>query len=187
MTNWQLQPLDPTVDTGLYHEAYYWRAHKTHLQVDRMPLEMFTADDPTHLTVGLFAPDLVAVYFLREWEPRRYEAHFTSKRGTSRQLLLEAGANLLRIILSYADEVSALIVPANRALRQFVTELGFERVGMMQFFCCTDVSKEPTISVRNQRRFIKYVKHRNPLGIERPYTEIQSDIHKQRQVSADCT
>ncbi len=75
----RLQLLDPTTDRHLFETAYGWRKAKKHLSPPRIDFETFTDTDPTHLTVGLFNGDLLAIYFLQEWQPRHFEAHFTSR------------------------------------------------------------------------------------------------------------
>ena len=95
-----LRPLDPIDDLELYREAYDWRPKpKRHTSAPQLPFESFTEINPTHLTIGLFNGELLAVYFLREWEPTKYEAHFTSRRGAPRETLLLGAKAILNLML----------------------------------------------------------------------------------------
>jgi hypothetical protein len=142
-----LRPLDPIDDLELYREAYDWRqTPKRHTSAPQLPFESFIDNDPTHLTIGLFNGELLAVYFLREWEPTKYEAHFTSKKNVPRETLLLGAKAILNLMLDNgATEVDALILPTNKPLRQFVTDLGMEYVEDLDF---KYVSNETTESVR---------------------------------------
>jgi len=160
MDDLRLQPLDPVVDLELYRIAYNWRSTpKRHTSAPQLPFEAFTEINPTHLTIGLFNGDLLAIYFLREWEPTKYEAHFTSKRGVPRETLLLGAKAILNLMLDNgATEVAALILPTNRPLRQFVTELGMTKESHVIFTCITE-TQGGSIEQRNKRPvFIKYVK-----------------------------
>lgn len=132
-----LRALDPDQDLELFKLAYSWRAKpKRHTQPDRMDFSDFAAPDPSQIVMGLFKGELVAVYLFREWEQGKYEAHFTSKRGTPRTHVL-AGAR--RILTWFMDngavEVSCFVRPRNRAVRRFVTELGFGVESRVIFAC----------------------------------------------------
>jgi hypothetical protein len=170
-----LRLLDPQSDLELFERAFRWRTPKKHLAgVGQMPFETFI--DSQHLVFGLFDPELIAVYFYREWEPARFEAHFTSRKGVKRETLLWGGAATVGMILKYGgEEVDALILPANKPLRDFVTHLGFRRIGLIEF-TCVETTQGDTISPRNQRqRFIKYVKMKEvtPLGSFRHHPKEQ--------------
>jgi len=124
-----------------------------------MPFETFTDTDPTHLTIGLFNGELLAVYFLREWEPARYEAHFTSRKGVPRETLLWGARQVMNLVLSNGGaEICALVLAENRPLRQFVTELGLQRVGMMRFTSCQNDTEASSIANKRNHRdvFVKY-------------------------------
>jgi hypothetical protein len=154
----KLLPLNPETDLELFKVAYNWRTKKRRISGPQMSFEAFSEINPTHLTVGLFNGELLAVYFLREWEPAKYEAHFTSKRGVSRETLLWGAKTILDLMLvNGAAEVVALIVPQNRALRRFVTQIGMGRESVC-LFSCTDELNVCSIAPRNQRMFIKYAK-----------------------------
>lgn len=154
----ELRLLEPNTDIDLYRTAFEWREHKRHTSAPSMSFETFSSTDPTHLTFGLFNGKLIAVYFLREWKPAYYEAHFTSRKNVSRETLLQGARAVLNLLLTNgAEEVGALILPANRPLRQFVTELGMKYVSRVFFTCLKDLDEcifyPPS---RNQRSFLKY-------------------------------
>jgi hypothetical protein len=79
-----------------------------------------------------------------------------------RETVLAGGKQVLDLILSNGGEqVDALILPVNRPLRRFVTQLGFTQVGHCEFSTCEDLLKGSSILTRNQRReqmFVRYAK-----------------------------
>jgi hypothetical protein len=179
----KLRLLDPVDDFACYRTAWNWRKPKKHISAQQMSFETFFSADPLHLTIGLFNPKLLAVYFFQEWQPRHFEGHFTSKKGVSREILLRGAREILDLMLTNgADEVSALIRPENKPLRQFVTDLGMKYVGR-ELFTCVDDMNRVILTQRNQRKvYVKYVKmkddplfgsfrqnsevHTNPIGAE---------------------
>jgi hypothetical protein len=185
MEDLRLQLLQPETDLELFKTSWGWRTPKGHISAEQMPFETYSATNATHLTVGLFNGELIAVYFFVEWAPLRYEGHFTSKRGVPRETLLVGARAILNGLLSNgALEVSALIRPANKPLRQFVTDLGMVKVGCVEFTCIEDIQQCIFYAPRNQRSkvYVKYVKmkddplfgpfrqnsevHTNPIGAE---------------------
>ena len=161
MSDLELKLLDPATDLDLFREAYYWRPErKKHVQPDRMSFEVFSSDDPSHIAVGAFNGEFLAVFFFHEFEPGKFESHFTSRRGTSRDTLLTAARQTIDHFLDNgATELTAWIVARNRPLRAFVEQLGFvtqeRRVIPAHFFPCVqgDVSLN---SVAVERNFVKY-------------------------------
>ena len=173
-----LRLLEPETDLDLYREAFNWRTHKQHTSAPSMAFETFSSTDPTHLTFGLFNEELIAVYFLREWKPAHYEAHMTSRKNAPRETLLEGARAVLNLLLTNgAEEVGALILPSNRPLRRFVTQLGMARIATMKFLHCADISDGGTIQPRNLRTFVKYIKMKDesPVGPFRPQTNFHAD------------
>jgi hypothetical protein len=66
------------------------------------------------------------MFLLYEDEPSRFSAHFTSKRGTSRETLIEAGLKIRDAFMENgAIELSAWITRRNLALRGYLESLGF--------------------------------------------------------------
>ncbi len=172
----KLRLLDPVADIELFRESWLWRTPKRHISAEQMSFETFAANDPTHLTVGWFNSELLAVYFFQEWQPKCFEGHFSSKKGTSREILLRGAREILNLMLTNgADEVSALIRPENKPLRQFVTDLGMKYVGRELFTCVNDMNNV-ILTQRNQRKvYVKYVKMKDapPLGIKRQEASFQ--------------
>jgi len=147
-----LRLLDPIADRDLFVTAYEFRQPKKHLSAPRIDFETFIDTNPTHLTIGLFNGELQVVYFFQEFQPRHFDAHFTSRKGVSRETVLEGGRQVLDLILSNGgEEVSALILPVNRPLRQFVAELGMARIGTMLFTSVDDLAEDS-----KPRVFLKY-------------------------------
>jgi hypothetical protein len=157
-----LRLLEPEKDLDLYRQAFEWRKPKKHLSPPRIDWEDFTANSPTNLTIGLFNGELQALYFFQEYYPRHFEAHFTTRKGVSRETVLQGGKQVLDLILSNGGEqVDALVLTINRPLRCFVTQLGFTQVGHCEFSTCEDLLKGSSIQARNQRReqmFVRYAK-----------------------------
>jgi len=158
MEDLQLRLLEPETDLDLFRLAFSWRTPKKHLSGPQMSFEAFSETNPTHLTIGLFNGELLAVYFLREYDPARYEAHFTSKKGVPRDVLLQGARAVINLLLDNgAAEICALVLAANCPLRRFATDLGMKRECVIKFSSCAEMIQESSIQTRNQRGFfIKY-------------------------------
>lgn len=167
MSDLELKLLDPLTDIELFREAYNWRPKsKKHVQPDRMPFEVFSAPDPSHIAVGAFNGEFLAVFFFHEFEAGKFEAHFTSKRGVSREDLLAAARQTMNYFLENgARELTAWIVERNRPLRAFVEDLGFteqeHRVIPTELSTCAQ-EKGSLNSVSVERNFVKYAKRALP-------------------------
>ena len=123
----ELRSLDHQTDLDLFRESYSWRpAYRSRLQPDRAPFETFIADDPKQIVVGLFNGDLQAVYVTYEFEPGKFETHYTSHRKAPRENVLWGAQQILNIMLSNgAEEVLAYVSPQNKPLCRFVQDIGF--------------------------------------------------------------
>lgn len=161
---YELRLLDPASDLPLFEEAYEWRSRlKKHAQPDRMSFETFT--DPAALAIGLFNGEFCAVYWLWETEPKCFEAHFTSKRGTPRSLLLTGAGEVIENILAHSGtEIHAWVTTRNGALRHFLKDLQFVAQEESQI-TCQPVSGCPTLPTDahlEHRSFVKYVLRTTP-------------------------
>ncbi len=163
MSDLELKLLDPLTDVDLFREAYQWRLRpKRHIQPDRMPFETFSGTDSTHIVVGAFNGEFLAVFFFHEFEPGCFESHFTSKRGVSRDTLLMAARQTVTYFLENgARELTAWIVERNRPLRTFVEHLGFTEQERVSLFPCTQDDTHLN-SVSSERNFVKYAISRKP-------------------------
>jgi hypothetical protein len=124
----EMRGLDPVSDLGLLHEAYIWRANQNlpHLRPGRMPFEQWLESDSPQVIMGLFNGEFLAVYLIKEFDTGKFDLHFTSKRGVSRQHLVAGGVQVTNwLVENGALEVSALIVKRNRPLRQFLEDCGY--------------------------------------------------------------
>lgn len=149
-----LRLLQPEQDVDLFRRAYDWRGQKKHVQPDRMPFEVFSAPDPSHIAVGLFNGELLAVYFLHEIEPSKFQAHFTSQRGVSRQVLLNGAQKVIKAFLENgATQIEAWIQERNRPLRRFVETLGFLETETCAF------TKNKDLDSCSVSAFVKYVRY----------------------------
>jgi hypothetical protein len=157
LSDLELKLLDPLTDLDLFREAYNWRTRpKKHVQPDRMPFEVFSSADPSHIAVGAFNGEFLAVFFFHEFEPGCFEAHFTSKRGVSRETLLTAARETMSCFFENgARELTAWIVERNRPLRSFVESLGFAQQEGVSFFPCAQ-DNTTLNSVGDERNFVKY-------------------------------
>lgn len=91
-----------------------------------MPFEDFVAPNPTQSVIGLFNGEFLAAYMVREYAPRYYDMHFTSKRRAPRQYLVAGGIQITNwLIENGAIEVSAIIMARNRALKEFLEDCGY--------------------------------------------------------------
>ncbi len=126
-----LRALDPTTELHLFHEAYNWRPrYKPHLQVGRMSFETFSSPSPSQVVLGLFNPELRAVYFFSEESPNVFEAHFTAKRGTDKGVVFAGAKTALDWFLGHGATVTASILEQNRPVRLFVEAMGFQVRGL---------------------------------------------------------
>lgn len=172
-----LRLLDPLTDQPLFAAAYNWRsAPKRHTQPDRLPFAVFADNNPAHLAIGLFNGELQAVYFMIEVEPSIYEAHFTSQRNVSREVLLEGAQQVADAVLSNGgSEIHAWVTPRNKPLQSFLGALGFTATGSQIFPCQNDTDGASLSSDRNQRMFVKYSLQVDDHRIKRHQAEVNPE------------
>lgn len=158
----ELRILDPQRDLDLFRESYGWRPKpKRHIQPDRGSFKDFIDTDPRQIVVGVFNGSFIAAFLLYEWQPAHYEAHFTSKRGTPRESLIEGGKMIRDAFLQNgAQELCAWVTERNIALKGYLEALGFELIESKRFACQNDTEgrKLPF----EQRLFVKYAISRIP-------------------------
>ena len=173
-----LRLLDPVEDLELFEQAYNWRKRpKKHVQPDRMSFETFASPDPNQIVLGLFSKQLDAVYVLIEVEPAKYDVHFTARRGVDRQRLLDAAREIRDAFFENgAEQLSAWITPRNRAMRSFLSDLGFLTQGSKEFPCDSDTLS--TTLPTQTRVFVNMAVKVNPLiGPLRSQTDHQTVVH----------
>jgi hypothetical protein len=157
MSELLLKVLDPVEDIFFFQDAYSWRKDKKHAQPDRTSFKDFVSRDERQIVIGAFNGDFLAVFLLYEWQKGGYyEAHFTSKRGIPRPILIDAGKMVRDAFFQNgAQELCAWIVKRNSALRGYLEDLGFVAVEEKEFPCQSDLNR--VISSRLPRRsFVKY-------------------------------
>ena len=165
----QIRPLDPQTDLSLFKEAVSWRSHKKHVGAEEASFESIIANDPQQIVIGVFNGQFCAVFLLYEDTPKHFSCHMTSKRGTSRDTLIQAGILIRDTFLhNGAEELCAWITERNLALKGYLEALGFAEVERKEFpslpkvteIGCKDVSECPTIpadtSEPPMRMFTKY-------------------------------
>lgn len=177
MSDYELRLLDPATEQHLFREAFDWRSPKSHVQPDRMPFKEFAKVCDTQLTVGLFNGELQAVYHLIETEPSVYEAHFTTRRGLSREIALLGAKETARLLLENGASQIDAWVTMRSPLRKFLEELGFSCVTVQHFTCAQDEDVSKLSANRNQRLFVKYSLQVDDHRIKRPETSFQRDDH----------
>lgn len=151
----ELRLLDPQTDIDLYREAYDWRRSKTHVQPDRMPFETFAANDPNQIAIGLFNGQFLALYFLHETEPKKFQCHFTSRRNVSKEVLLTGAKEVVRNFLENgATELEAWVTVRNKPLKSFLVALGFQ-ASETKMFPKRNSKNSDTLS--EMKEFVKYV------------------------------
>ena len=124
-----------------------------------MAFETFAADDDRQIVIGVFNGEFIAAFLLYEIEPKVYDCHFTSKRGTSREVLLEGGRMVRDAFFENgAKELTARIVERNTPLKGYLEALGFTK---LEFSACTQ-NDTPLNSVVDERNFVKYAITRKP-------------------------
>lgn len=151
----QLKLLDPLIDLDLFHVAFNWRPEpKKHVGANRVTFEQFSSTDPLQIVIGLFDPDLIAVFVYYETEPKVYDCHFTSKRNTPRQTLLDAAREINTCLLANgAERLTASIVERNKPLRRFVEDLEFTVQGK---FTAPKRKEKTCDSVSCSQVFVEY-------------------------------
>lgn len=150
----ELRLLDPKTDLALYREAYDWRGSKAHVQPDRMSFETFAANDPNQIAIGLFNGQFLALYFLHETEPKKFQCHFTSRRKVSKEVLLTGAKEVARNFFENgATELEAWVTVRNKPLRSFLEALGFE-AGETKLF--PKLKSENSDTVSGMKEFVKY-------------------------------
>jgi len=126
MSSIELRILDPAKDTELFREAHKWRRRKRHVGANESTLEDLLSDDPHQITIGVFNGEYFAMFLLYEDSPGEFSAHFTSKRGTSRETLVEAGLKIRDAFMENgAVELNAWVTKRNLALKRYLESLGF--------------------------------------------------------------
>lgn len=151
----ELKLLDPSSDLELFHEAYNWRPKpKKHAQPDRIPFDKFIADDPLQTVIGVFDGQFIAAFLLNEYEQGRFEAHFSSKRGTPKETLIKGGEMIRDAFFENgAKELCAWITVRNTALKSYLEALGFE-AGETKAF--PKLNLETSDSLFPMKEFVKY-------------------------------
>jgi hypothetical protein len=157
--NLELRILDPVTDVELFREAFHWRSRKRHVGANESTLEDLLSDDPRQITIGVFNGEYCAMFLLYEDEPSKFSAHFTSKRGTSRETLVEAGVKIRDAFMENgATELSAWVTKRNSALKRYLTALGFEPM-CHKTFSCQPASQSDTLPTA-MKEFVMYVHSR---------------------------
>jgi len=164
----ELRLLNPQTDVDLFREAYGWRQTKRHVQPDRAPFEAFIADDPRQTVIGVFNDQFIAAYLIYEWQPEYFECHFTSRRGTPKDILIQAGRAIRDAFLQNgAIELCAWITERNRALATYLEALEFRPDTEKEFAGQSDTQSD-RLSAESEsptRMFIRYaVRGESPSG-----------------------
>lgn len=154
MSNLELKILDPATDLELFREVYDWRKPKKHVQPDKIPFESFIAEDPLQIVIGVFNGQFIAAFLLNEFEPGRFECHFSSKRGTPRETLVKGG-EIIRdaFFQNGAKELCAWVTVRNVALKGYLEALGFTPGEIKAF---PKRISENSDSLPEMKEFVKY-------------------------------
>lgn len=121
----ELRGLDPVADRPLFREAHAWRKPKR-VSAEQISFDQFAKPDPSQVVMGLFNGEFLAAYMVKEYAPRYYDMHFTSKRQTPREYLVAGGIQITSWLIEHgAIEVSAIIISRNRALKRFLEDCGY--------------------------------------------------------------
>lgn len=160
-TNLDLRVLDPHTDISLFEESYNWRpTPKRHVGTNRASFETYIADDPRQIVIGVFNGQFIAAFLFYEFEPQKYDAHFTSRKGMARGTLLKGAQEVIDALFTNgAKEITAWIVSRNTPLRRFVEDLKFVAVESKRFACQNDTGSD-TLSGESEpptRSYVKYV------------------------------
>ena len=150
----ELKLLDPQTDLELFKEAWRWRAHKRHVGAREAVFEDVIDPDPRQTVIGVFNGQFCAMYLLYEDSPGVFNAHFSSKRGTSKELLIEAGLQIREAFMQNgAIELCAWVTVRNKALKSYLEALGFvptERKSL------AENKPEECCSLPAMKEFVKY-------------------------------
>lgn len=122
----ELRVLEPAADLDLFREAHNWRRSKRHIGANEASFEDLIDPDPRQITIGVFNGQYCAMFLLYEDAPGYFNAHFTSKRGTPKESLIQAGEQIRDAFMENgAVELCAWITARNRALRTYLEALKF--------------------------------------------------------------
>ena len=120
-----LRALNPQTEQDLFRLAYNFR--KKRPRKNPMPFEQFAADYPNQVALGLFDPELIAVYFFHEIDEQLYQAHWTSRRDADKDAVLTGAKQLVEWFQRNGLQMAAFIHKRNIPLQRFVLAAGLKR------------------------------------------------------------
>lgn len=120
-----LRALNPATEIDLFREAYEWRKSPRR---DRVAFEVFAADDPRQIVMGLFGDYLLAVYVFYQLTPDTFDCHFTSRRDAPKPAVLAAGQQLVVFFVQNGLHLSTSVSARNEPLRRWVEKVGLKRL-----------------------------------------------------------
>jgi hypothetical protein len=117
-----LRALNPQTEQELFHTAFDWRKSPRR---DRVAFEVFAADDPNQIVMGLFnEADFLAVYVFYQISPDTFDCHFTSRRDAPKDAVLAAGRQLVSFFNANNLHLSTHIAARNGPLRRWAEAVG---------------------------------------------------------------
>jgi hypothetical protein len=155
-----MRSLNPQTEQELFRQAYEWRqSPRRH----RISFEDFAADSPSQITLGLFNGELQAVYFFHQTGPTEFQAHFTSRRGADRSLVLAGAITLVKWFQENNLEMVVYIDKRNKPLCRFAEEAGFLPVFVSENTARQNDTDAPIVPVTTQL-WVEYRSQVNPSG-----------------------
>lgn len=116
-----LRAINPQTEQDLLLTAYHWRSKP---RKNRMPYEQFAADYPNQVVMGLFDPELIAIYFFHQIGETEFQSHFTSSRKADKNAVLAGARELVTWFQNNGLTIVAFVSPRNRPLCHFIQSAG---------------------------------------------------------------
>lgn len=153
-----LRALNPQTEGDLFQEAYRWRKSPRR---DRVAFEVFAADDPRQIVMGLFdGESFLAVYVFYQISPSEFDCHFTSRRDAPKEAVLAAGKWLVEFFVRNNLHLTTHVAARNGPLRRWVESVGLI-CATAENTCCKMTQEGGTVSA-TKNPFLEYRSQVNP-------------------------
>ncbi len=151
-----LRALNPQTEQHLFQEAFDWRKSPRR---DRVAFEVFAADDPRQIVMGLFdGEEFLAVFVFYQISPDTWDCHFTSRRDAPKNLVWAAGRQLVDFFVQNDLHLSAQVRARNKPLCHWVESVGLVR---QKDSSCQNDTDGDTVSATTQL-WVEYRSQVNP-------------------------
>lgn len=166
LSNLYLRALDPKTEGDLFREAFDWRKSPRR---DRVAFEVFAADNPRQIVMGLFDSDkFLAVYVFYQVSPDTFDCHYTCRRDAPKNAVWAAGRQLVEFFSQNSLILSTHVARRNKPLRRWVESIGLRAIETQES-ACKGQNDSCTLSATTDT-FVEYrsprVNDHGPFGIK---------------------